>query len=841
MTREASPQANKRAGSASRGQCLLARPPGGRRRLEQLVEDLTLLQGFQPFKTSRAFATFCVASLLVAAGAVAHGQQVQPPGTALPASQTPEPPDVQEPAPTTTPADAQSPLAKLLNTIADKQELEGNRLHLIGGVELQLPNSPTKFFADDVYLYLEENRLEAVGNVVFSEADGRIAAERVEFDLGKGIGTFHDASGIMAMGKFANPTQFAGQDPDVYFYGETIQKLPDRKYRITKGAFTTCVQPTPRWELTSGSVDITLDDYAFAKGTVLRVKGVPVFYLPVMYYPLQESQRATGFLLPTYGTSTYRGQAISNGFFWAMGRSRDLTLMHDWFTRSGQGYGGEYRYIEDAQSSGSIKAYRFARRETSYSSGGSTLVLPANNSIDVQSAVNHRITQQLRARARVDYFTDSLTQRLYQQNIYQATRSTKVIDGSVSGTFGRTSVSAQYTRNEYLTGDTTSSVYGSTPRLSASLAPQMFFGTPIYASANTEYAFIPNRQVSEGKVLSDLSLGKWDLAPSMRVPLSRLTYLSANTSASYRSTFYSKSLDEERQLTSTNLLRQFLTVRSEVIGPVLTKIWDTPDSLSTERMKHVIEPTFAVDYTTEFANQSLVPNTNDQADQVVGGAARVTYGVTNRLFYRSRPMENVRGLTREFMTIGVQQSYYTDPRASLYDTTYVSTRPKQVSLSPIAVTTRFSPTNSFDTNARVEYDVNGNGMQTLSTGASINSLKSTSNLTFSRSRPRPSDDANSFLTASTGLRLREGRVTSQYVVSWDVDAGYIVNQSVVASYMAQCCGVQFEFQKFNYTPGSSLSQFGLPSDRRFNVTLVLAGLTSISNFFGAFGGTGTVR
>ena len=51
-------------------------------------------------------------------------------------------------------------------------------------------------------------------------------------------------------------------------------------------------------------------------------------------------------------------------------------------------------------------------------------------------------------------------------------------------------------------------------------------------------------------------------------------------------------------------------------------------------MKHVIEPTFVVDYTTEIANQSSVPITNDASDYVVGGAARVTYGVTNRLFYR---------------------------------------------------------------------------------------------------------------------------------------------------------------------------------------------------------------
>ena len=788
--------------------------------------------------------TRCLPALWVAcvlaAVRPAASQSLDPPGAQVPVSQAPA-----EPTPDDQPVQtdrAGKTLANLLNSRQARLELVSeNHMRLTGQVELQDPSSPNKFFADVVDLFLDENRLEASGNVVFADANGRIAAERVEFDLEKGTGIFHDASGIMAMGKFANPAQFAGQDPDVYFYGETVQKLPDRKYRITKGAFTTCVQPTPRWELTSGSVDITLDEYAIAKGTVLRVKGMPLLYLPLIYYPLQESQRATGFLLPTYGTSRYHGQRISNGFFWAMGRSRDLTFMHDWYTRAGQGYGGEYRYVQNAQSSGSLKVYRFARGTETFESGNSsTYVAQPNDSFEVQSAVNHRLTQQIRARARVDYFSDTFTQQAFHQNLYEATRSTKVIDGSVSGSFGRLSASAQYQRNEYVSGLTQSTVYGSTPRLSASIAPAMLFGTPIYASANTEYAFIPSRQLSEGRVISDMSLGKWDVAPSLRVPLSKLTYLSANTSASYRSTFFSRSLNEENVLTSQNLLRQFLTVRTEAIGPVLTKIWDTPDSERTERMKHLIEPTFAVDYTTEFSNQAFVPKTQDQADYVVGGSARMTYGVTNRLFYRSRPTENSRGMTREFMTIGVQQSYYTDPLASLYDTTYVSGKPRPISLSPVAVTARYSPAFAFDTNGRVEYDVNGYGLQTLSGGASVNSVKSSGNLTFSRSRMRPIDPPNSFLTGSTGVRLREGRVTSQYALSWDLGRGYVVSHRVAMSYMAQCCGVQADFQTYNYEPGNG-SLGGFPADRRFNISVVLAGLGNVSNFFGGFGGTGTVR
>ena len=49
------------------------------------------------------------------------------------------------------------------------------------------------------------------------------------------------------------------------------------------------------------------------------------------------------------------------------------------------------------------------------------------------------------------------------------------------------------------------------------LAPQMLFGTPVYASANTEYAFIPNRQLINGVVTGDQSLGKWDFTPLVRM------------------------------------------------------------------------------------------------------------------------------------------------------------------------------------------------------------------------------------------------------------------------------------------------------------------------------------
>ncbi|MFN7982354.1 MAG: hypothetical protein U0Q11_10890 [Vicinamibacterales bacterium] len=33
------------------------------------------------------------------------------------------------------------------------------------------------------------------------------------------------------------------QDNDVYYFGETVEKVGTKKYKITNGGFSTCVQP----------------------------------------------------------------------------------------------------------------------------------------------------------------------------------------------------------------------------------------------------------------------------------------------------------------------------------------------------------------------------------------------------------------------------------------------------------------------------------------------------------------------------------------------------------------------------------------------------------------------
>jgi hypothetical protein len=348
------------------------------------------------------------------------------------------------------------------------------------------------------------------------------------------------------------------------------------------------------------------------------------------------------------------------------------------------------------------------RRRRRFTDNGQTQTLPETKSYEIVGSLNHALTRNIRARARLDYFTDLVTQQLYHQNLYQASRNRRVIEAGVSAAFGSLSTNLLYQRNEIFSSATSSQVYGSTPRVTTTLSPQRLFNAPIYASANVEYAFLPDRTISDGIVVTDTGYTRLDATPTVRVPLSRLTFLSVNTSAAYRTTHYSRSSSVTSQGATIDepYLRQYMTLRSEVVGPVFTRIWDLQGG-AAERLKHVIEPAFTVDFTSRIADYNRTPVVNDYADFVVSGTTRYTYGLTNRVFTRGRTVDNVRGTTREIMTVGLQQTYYSNAQSGGFDSAYQSTygTRRPVDLSPIALTTRVSPFAAIDTNMRLEYDV----------------------------------------------------------------------------------------------------------------------------------------
>jgi LPS-assembly protein len=798
--------------------------------------------------------------LVLLSGAAAHAQlpfQPQP-------QQLPVQPQSQPPAPRA----GQPPVAD--TTISDRREATNDQKDwiFIGNVEFN-QNKDTTIYADKAWFYTDGNRFIAEGNVVFSQGDNRISAERVEFNTETRLGTFYQATGIATVkpqvpqvrpGAFAPPPPMAGQQTMVYFFGETIEKVGPRKYKITKGGFSTCVQPTPRWDLHAGTVILNVEHYTMMKNAILSVKGVPMFYLPVMYYPTKKDDRATGFLIPTYGASSLKGQSIHNAFFWAINRSQDATVAHDWYSKTGQGVGSEYRYNFGPVADGNIRAYLLDQHDATYTdTAGKDQLVPASRSYEIHGSSNQLLPGGIRARGRIDYFSSIKTSQTFNTNIYDASRNTRSYGGNLIGAWGTYTMNATLDHSEYFYDLNSSSLSGSWPRVSFSRNERPFLGGAAYLSLGTEFVRVLRESDSTDTTtkvttISDFGLSRFDVNPQIRYPFKKWQWFTVNSTVGWRDTYYSRSMTPldvtpgapAQTLTEASLNRRFFIVGSQIVGPVFNRIWDTPANGYAEKFKHSIEPVLTVQLTSNVGNYDQVIQ-SDGIDGFVGGGS-YTYGLNNRFYAKRKLTPGGLAQSREIIGVELSQTYYTDQRQSLsdrqYQTNQVAGALDQVPqhFSPIALNVRAMPTNELSGTLRAEFDARYHALKTITSGATYTmpQLQVTASWTKKGLIPLLSgfnDPAllDQSLGGTANVHTKDNKVGTIYNFNFDVLHSTLLQQRVSGFYNAQCCGLAFEYQTYNFGALSGVSS-ALSSDHRFFISFTLAGLGNFSPFNGAMSG-----
>jgi len=721
------------------------------------------------------------------------------------------------------------------------EKVDAERVLLVSEVEIEgdagSPNAGQKFFADQVEINLKSGELTARGNVVLQTPTSRIAAETAVFNSKTKLGTFTNATGIAQLGERGrqNQSMFGTLEPDVYFYGAEIEKVGADKYRINQGGFTTCVQPTPRWEIVSGRATVNLNDYVVMRNAVVRVKDVPVFYLPIMYYPIQEDDRATGFLLPMYSSATYTGSSISNAFFWAINRSQDLTLFHDWFFTGSTGVGSEYRYLFGPTAQGNFRAYWLDETEAVVNGNAR----PARKSQIFTGGLSQGLPLGLSARANINYSTDITTQQLHSNNFYDATTSRRTLTGGITGAWGGLSMNSVYSRNEYFYNANESQVDGRAPGLSVTYSGRKLPRLPAYFSitADAGHVLYINNLIA-GTI--DKSLNQADLVPSLRAPLSKLPFLTVNATAAYRSTYFSESLaDDGRTQIEESVTRRYADLRADIVGPVFSRVF-TPNNGFAERMKHIIEPAFSVQRRTKIEDQERVPQVGGAYDTIIGGTTQLTYGLANRLLVRKRAVEGAQaGSPQELLNVSIRQSYYSDETASQFDPAYGNNQGRPPSpFSPITLSAKAIPSQPMSLDFRLDYDprseadfkVMGYGLNGV---FRTNLVETTAGWSKQNYGNRVGTSSNNNLQQSTQLRFSGGKYGGTVSFYYDIARSMLNNHRYVAFYNAQCCGISFEYMAYNYAQSTNLP---INQNRRFNMSFTLAGVGSFSNFFGAFGG-----
>ncbi|VEG13436.1 LPS-assembly protein LptD [Moraxella cuniculi] len=242
------------------------------------------------------------------------------------------------------------------------------------------PLAADGIFAQADYGYYDAARYaELSGNVIVEQNGQRVSADKVELDTitGRAVASgqvlFSDAgatpskTGLIGVAEnleystdgktgTAKDVAFASTAINAHGYAGQMDKLSDNKYRLQEVMFSTCPPTERKWYLDADSIDIDNNTgRAIAKNTTLRIKDVPVLYLPYFNFPI-DSRRASGFLLPNIGFGATNSFEISTPYYFNLAPNYDATLTPTIFSNRNPMLTGEFRYLTENFGAGTLNA-----------------------------------------------------------------------------------------------------------------------------------------------------------------------------------------------------------------------------------------------------------------------------------------------------------------------------------------------------------------------------------------------------------------------------------------------------------------------------------------------------
>jgi LPS-assembly protein len=218
--------------------------------------------------------------------------------------------------------------------IADSIELdEQNRVVLKGGAQIRRIDAVVK--GDRIDYDRQSGALEVRGNGLMMRDATIIRAPSLRYNV-------NDESGEIDHPRFwLGDTGGAG-------WAEQAQVYDRNHMRLTEVTYSGCPCPDPAWYISSPDVNLYFDENeGVAKDGVLYFKGVPILYSPYLTFPVRK-ERKSGFLLPTYGTSTAGGVEVSVPYYWNLAPNYDLTLTPRIMAKRGVQLGAEFRYMGES-------------------------------------------------------------------------------------------------------------------------------------------------------------------------------------------------------------------------------------------------------------------------------------------------------------------------------------------------------------------------------------------------------------------------------------------------------------------------------------------------------------
>lgn len=269
-----------------------------------------------------------------------------------------------EPPPATSPASPAPARASFQREVGALPGFSPPLCQPIGTLSAPLPGADqleTRINAD--HADIEQNeRYHLTGHAVIERAGERIMADDIRYDQSSGRA---DLSGHVLIEKpgmtvrseqgWMNLDSDQGELSTVDYRlfsrharGNAVQAFQDNadQQRFEQATYTTCPDNQETWRLDAKRVEL---DHAVGVGvarhTKLRILDTPVFYTPYISFPIDD-RRKSGFLIPSWGSSSQSGTDISIPYYWNIAPNYDATFTPRLLSKRGLQLKGEIRYLQ---------------------------------------------------------------------------------------------------------------------------------------------------------------------------------------------------------------------------------------------------------------------------------------------------------------------------------------------------------------------------------------------------------------------------------------------------------------------------------------------------------------
>jgi LPS-assembly protein len=496
-------------------------------------------------------------------------------------------------------------------------------------------------------------------------------------------------------------------------------------YRVVDGSMTNCRLPHPDWQLIAHSI-VVENGQASTRSTYFKFLGVPLFYLPYLRHPVDETGRQSGFLIPIPGNSTTRGYTMAEQVYFVINRSMDMVLGTEYYSKRGWALNGDFRYrgagLDHLSARWNALFDRgFEQLQTTGPQAGQTILINQGGA-DIVALGRMDLSPEDRIAGNAEYLSRYLYRLAFNDIYLQAVSSEVKSDVSYTHTHNGIMPSVDVSRLQSFADSTQGNEVRilRLPSLRYDVIDRPLGNAPVYWGFNSSVSHLGRSEPN----FHAHNLGRIDFYPHLSLPILAGGW-SIVPQGALRATFYSGSQTPDLAginggtpaVTHDPLRRMFGEASVDIRPPALERDF----SVGRLQLRHAIEPELnwhCVGGIGRAARNVLLVDTADIATDT----NEVGFSVTQRFYVRPKNPQpcaetepgSCPARQQEWASWQIAQKYYFEPnfggalipdRRNVFDSTLdltgiaFLTGPRN--LSPIISRMRF---NAIE-NLRIQWDL----------------------------------------------------------------------------------------------------------------------------------------